>query len=59
VAQVYVAETVPLGPIGNNPRETAPAVLEGGVWGRREFLHVACYVAKGEPYGPVLKVQAA
>lgn len=54
VAEVYVDAAVPLGPIGDNPRDRAPAVLEGGVWARRELYDPTHYRALGEPYGPVI-----
>jgi hypothetical protein len=55
VAQIYVSPDVPLG----DARKTAPAVLCGGVWGRREIWKVACYVAAGEPYGALIRSAAA
>lgn len=59
LAQVYVSADIPLGPYEANPRDTAPAVLEGGVWARWEAWHLACYEAAGQPYGPVLGMRAA
>ncbi|MFN2592842.1 MAG: hypothetical protein ABR532_08435 [Candidatus Dormibacteria bacterium] len=47
--QIYVAEGTPL-----DDRETAPAVLEGGVWARYEVWMPKCYARAGEPYGPLV-----
>jgi hypothetical protein len=55
VVQIYVAPDVPLG----DARKTAPAVMYGGVWGRREIWRQDCYLAAGEPYGPLIRRAAA
>lgn len=56
VAQVYVPSGTPL---TNEARQTAPVVLSGGVWGRRELWLPDHYDQAGQPYGAPGKGRAA